>query len=248
MVEKVDLVMWTKNGARFLPRVLKRIEEVIPNEDINQKILVDDHSIDNTTKIAKEFNWSVYANPSTGIPSGANESLRHVETEFFVSIEQDLLLTKEWWNKIPKHLLNEKVAVASGIRLANQPLALRKLEEYVMERYERRGSLYPTLDNTIYKTEIIRKLGCFPNLSVSIEVDLVLAKNIHSNGYIWKVDYSVKSMHLRGGLRDELAHQYWHGVCKRKLDPRILSLDQILHLFFSPIRGLDVAIKKETRR
>ena len=111
MTGKADLVMWAKNGERFLPRVLKRIEELIPHEEINQKILVDDHSTDNTVKIAKQFNWSVYTNPSTGIPSGAKEA-------------------KAWLNKIPKHLLNEKVAAASDIRVVNQPTALRKLEKH----------------------------------------------------------------------------------------------------------------------
>jgi len=86
--------------------------------------LVNDHSTDNTVKIAEEFNWSVYTNSSTDIPSGANEALRHVKTKFFVSLEQDILRIKEWWSKIPKRLLNEKVAVASGIKLANQPVAL----------------------------------------------------------------------------------------------------------------------------
>lgn len=44
MIGKVDLVMWAKNGGSFLPKVLGRIEEVIPHEKIEQKILVDDHS------------------------------------------------------------------------------------------------------------------------------------------------------------------------------------------------------------
>lgn len=244
MTGKVDLVMWTKNGERFLPLVLKRVDEVIPHEKINQKILVDDHSADDTIKIAKDFNWSVYTNPSTGIPSGANEALRHVKTEFFVSLEQDLLLAKKWWSKIPKHLLNKKVAVSSGIRLANQPMALRKLEEYTMERYEKKNFLYPTLDNTMYETEVIRKLGGFPKLYISGGVDIVLAKTLYSKGYIWKVDYTVKSTHLRDGLRDELTHQYWYGACKRKLDPGVLNYGEVLRLLFSPIRGLDIAIKK----
>lgn len=68
MIDEVDLVMWARNGERFLQRVLKRIEKVILHEEINQKILVDDHSTDNTVKIAKQFNWSVYTNPSIGIP------------------------------------------------------------------------------------------------------------------------------------------------------------------------------------
>jgi len=50
---KVDLVMSTKNGEGSLPQVLKRIDEAFPYENINQKILVDDHSTDKTVFIAK---------------------------------------------------------------------------------------------------------------------------------------------------------------------------------------------------
>jgi glycosyltransferase involved in cell wall biosynthesis len=53
MIGKVDLVMWAKNGENVLPTVLKRIDEVIPQENICYKILVDDHSTDRTTEINK---------------------------------------------------------------------------------------------------------------------------------------------------------------------------------------------------
>jgi len=98
----------------------------------------------------------------------------------------------------------------------------------------------------MYKTEIIQKLGGFPKLYISGGVDIVLAKRLYSKEYIWKVDYTAKPTHLRDGLRDELTHQYWHGACKRKLDPGVLNLREVLRLLFSPIRGLDIAIKKRT--
>jgi len=46
------MVMWTKNGAQTLPFVLKRIGEVIPDRFVNEKIIVDDRSTDETRKIA----------------------------------------------------------------------------------------------------------------------------------------------------------------------------------------------------
>lgn len=109
---KVDLAMWIKNGEQFLREVLKSIEQAIPEENINQRIIVDDHSEDQTVRIAKDFNWQVYPNPAYGISSGANEALRHVQTEFFVSLEQDVMLNKDWWTKMSAYLTNPNVAVA----------------------------------------------------------------------------------------------------------------------------------------
>ena len=123
MVGKVDVVMWTKNGAAYLPAVLAQIDEVIPKDHVCHKIMVDDHSTDDTPQIAKRFGWTVYPNPHGGIPSGANEALSHVDQEFFVSIEQDVILAKDWWIKISKHLEDPSVACAQGIRVPSSASA-----------------------------------------------------------------------------------------------------------------------------
>jgi len=256
-LHKVDLVMWAKNGSKTLPLVLKRINEVIPEGFVNNRILIDDHSVDNTREIAKSFGWQVFFNKGKGICSGANTALQHVTTDFFVSFEQDLSLAKDWWQKIPSLLEDKTVAIASGVRVPNQPKALRKLQEYTLERYQRidmeKADFFhaKTLDNTIYKTKIIRKLGGFPLLPVSAGVDTFLAKNVISAGFSWKVDYSVRSVHLRGGLKDELTHYYWYGACHRQTSNMLYgrSFDltrNVLRFFFSPVRGLQIAFKKNT--
>lgn len=257
MVGKVDLVMWIKDGSRTLPFVLKRIGEVIPEESVNNRIVVDDYSMDESREIANSFGWHTIFNEGKGICDAANTALKHVETDFFISFEQDLLLAREWWQEVPKHVSQPKVAIASGVRFPGQPMALRKLYEYIIEWCETReshdaaGFLYSrTLDNTIYKTNIIRKLGGFPKLNVSSGLDNILAQQISSAGHEWKVIYDVRSIHLRKGLKDELSHQYWHGTCTDELN-RILfnkPVDlrrRVLHLLLSPLMGLRIAIKKK---
>jgi glycosyltransferase involved in cell wall biosynthesis len=92
LIGKVDLVMWTKNGQATLPTVLKQIAKVIPSEFVNKKIISDDGSTDYTVEIAKSFGWSVFSNEGQGISDGANTALKHVESEYFISFEQDLIL------------------------------------------------------------------------------------------------------------------------------------------------------------
>jgi glycosyltransferase involved in cell wall biosynthesis len=253
MIGKVDLVMWTKNGAETLPFVLKRIGKVIPDEFVNNRIIVDDNSTDNTREIAKAYGWQVVSNEGTGISDGANTALKKVETEFFISFEQDLFLARDWWERVPKLLLNEDVAVASGMRMANID-TIRKIDEYSIESYKRKGTFASydfgrTLDNTIYKTSIIRMLGGFPKISVPTGVDTILATNLRKNGYHWKVDYDVQSIHLRKGLMDEIYRSYWYVSFTHTLDQKLgiksVSLNRFLiHLIFSPLRSLDIAFKK----
>lgn len=244
MIEKVDIVMWAKNGSKTLPAVLKRVEEVIPVELVQNYILSDDHSSDDTREIAESFGWQVILNKGRGISDNANTALNHVESDYFVSLEQDVLLAEDWWQRIPPLLLlNPKVAVAQGVRVPSQPLALRKLQEYTIERYQRRDTGLEffhdckSLDNTIYKTAIIRKLGGFPR-------DCNLPKRIFQSGYKWKVDYSVKSIHIREGIKDELSHYYWYGTLAREAHYSVK--EAIFRMVFSPMRGLQVAAKKKT--
>ncbi|MEM3672598.1 MAG: glycosyltransferase family 2 protein [Candidatus Bathyarchaeia archaeon] len=254
MIGKVDLVMWTKNGAETLPIVLKRINKTIPSEFVNNKVIVDDRSTDDTRKIAKSFGWNVVFNEGTGISDGANTALKYVKSDFFISFEQDLLLTSNWWQRVPRLLSNPKVAVASGIRLPDQPLMLRKIQQYTYEKHrarERKGEfiLYTrTIDNTIYKTKIIRQIGGFPKLSGSAGVDQILAQRIHSAGFKWEVDYEVISIHLRKGFQNEMAHSYWYGTCLDELEHALFKRNAnirrlLLRFVFSPLRGLHIALK-----
>lgn len=90
---------------------------------------------------------------------------------------------------------------------------------------------------------MVRRLGGFPKLSVSAGVDNVLAQRIHLSGYRWKVDWSVKSIHLRAGLKDELAHYYWYGTCASGLGLILFNKpvnlkSVILRAFFQPYSRL----------
>lgn len=255
MISKVDLAMWAKNGASILPVVLKRAETVIPNEIINKKILVDDHSVDETREIARDFGWSVYPNERGGVGSGANTALRHVESDYFVSLEQDVVLAENWFERIVKHLERKDVAVAQGWRITDHPV-LGKIEEYSMERFK--GELH-SIDNNIYKTKIIKSLGGFPEHIKYTGADPHLRLRVLKAGFKWITDTTVISVHLRkGALREQMRRHYDSGLGISKLAREELFTEQKMVLsvlslskatstaFFSPLRGLEIALKKRS--
>jgi len=267
LIKKVDLVMWAKNGAKTLGPVLKRIGEAVPKELVNDKVLIDDGSTDDTKLIAGKYRWTVFPNEGHGISDGANTALGHVTTEYFLSFEQDLLLASDWWKKIPKYVEDQKIAVASGIRFANQPPGVRKLQQYVTRKYRGEAELASwlksrqmsaftlgkTLDNTIYKTSVIKKLGGFPKLDINAGTDTMLAYRLEKAGHHWAVDYNVQSIHLRQGLRQELKHQYFYGTQLIEIWRRIreegnqpppITRSGIMYRFFtSPFTGLFMSVK-----
>jgi len=264
---EIDLVMWTKNGANTLPSVLERISEVVPDEFVNKKVVTDDSSIDDTRSIAENYGWKVVSNAGRGISDNANTALSNVSSKFFVSFEQDLLLARDWWNRIPSLLRDPKVAAASGMRFASRPPGVRKLQQYVAKKY--RGEAYlaswlrarqmaaftlgKTLDNTIWKTRAIRSVGGFPKIEVNAGVDTTLAYRLQAAGYHWIVDYSVQSIHLRKDLRQELQHQYWYATQLNEIwgriktetnhPPPITRMSVMSRFLTSPFTGVFVAIK-----
>ena len=247
MVDKVDLVMWTKNGESYLPEVLTRIDQVIPHENICHKILVDDHSTDRTVEISEDFDWTIYTNPKGGIPSGANEALRHVDRDFFVSIEQDIILSKKWWDKIPKYMENPSVGCAQGVRVPTQPV-LRLLDEWQYGSPEKRKSLV-SMDNNIFRSKVVRSLGGFPKICPVCTDTVLMKKMLSETPYKWVIDTDVTSLHVRDDLKATVKHQYKLSyMCARTpycSENEKHSIAVMFRIFLtSPIRALQIAIKK----
>jgi glycosyltransferase involved in cell wall biosynthesis len=248
LIGKVDLVMWAKNGADYLPVVMKQIDLVIPPENVCHKILVDDRSTDETVKIAKDFNWTVYSNPSGGIPSGANEALRHVDCDFFVSLEQDIVLSKKWWDVISRYMDDPEVGCAQGIRFSSRR-ALRILDEWQYGDSRRKTPLV-SIDNNMFRTKVIRALGGFPT-SCPYCTDSILRNKIRiETSYKWVIDYKLVSFHLRDALRSSIEHNYkWVGMCTKtpycsKAGEQPSTFNTLRVSLTSPLRALHLAVKR----
>ena len=248
---KVDVVMWTLNGQNTLPTVLGQIDKVIPKECVSQRITVDDGSTDNTVEVLESHGWKVYENRGKGISDAANTALSLVDSTFFCSFEQDILLSKSWWFHMCKLIHGNGVGVASGVRYPSVE-SLQKLYEYSYGRYFLRDKTFlvgKTLDNTVYNTKILRKIGGFPRLETNAGVDTVLAHHMERSGFKWLVDLECQSVHLRKGLVDELKHEAWYGEQLPKIWKCLRSegftdegaLKVFLYSLFSPFSGLKAA-------
>jgi glycosyltransferase involved in cell wall biosynthesis len=231
--------MWTLNSAKTLPFTLMSIEKALPRERVNQKIMVDGHSTDETRKIGKRYGWKVVDAEKTGIPNQANQALEMVEAEFFASFEHDVILNRNWFPAILRHLLADPdVAVAQGVRVTTN-LIFKKIEEICLEKNLR----YSSIDNNLYRTEVIRSLGGF-NVRCPISCDRDLQDRVWRAGYKWVVDKSVVSDHIRGNVRQSAEHVYT--LSKFADYPDSPSFSSVFSRFlFSPIRGVEISLKKE---
>jgi glycosyltransferase involved in cell wall biosynthesis len=190
---KIDLVIWTFNSEKLLPTVLQRISEVIPTDCINRKIITDDHSIDRTVEIAKQFDWEVYVNKGRGLQANKQTALSLISTPIFASFEHDVLLSHDWWRKTSETMRDPHVGVVQGIRLSTEP-RLRKLDAY---EYARRADKR-SVDNNLARTEVVRKFGFCESASPG---------RMSQDGYKWVVLTDVVSDHItRANLPETIQH------------------------------------------
>jgi glycosyltransferase involved in cell wall biosynthesis len=225
--------MWTLNSERTLGACLQSIENAIPSDVVNQRIMIDAYSKDGTKTIGETFGWKVYDAEKVGIISQANQALSHVTTDFFASFEHDIILNPHWLSSMFTYMLDPKVAVAQGVRLSTN-LVLRKIEMYSLGRDEIR---YSSVDNNLYNTKIIREIGGFTGYSRELQ------DTVWKHGYEWITDKRIVSNHVRGTLLSTGRHIYNFGLLSAYRETHSFS-GQLARFLFSPVRSLHIALSE----
>lgn len=236
---KVDLVMWAKNGNSTLWNVLNQINKVVPAEYVNNRILINDHSSDGTPAAAYFNGWKCYVSPGHGISDAANYALSLVESEYFCSFEQDVLLNRGWWRRVSPMILGKRnVAAACGIRFIPEYNFCYNVERYNMLYQNGYGR---TLDNTIFNTDAVKAVGGFPKLTLAGQ-DTCLANRLANLGFKWLVNRDVVSLHVHHGFKNELRRYYFYGASLPQINEA--SSRFLLYKFFkSPVAALHMSSK-----
>lgn len=179
-----------------------------------------------------------------------------MDCDYFISIEQDLLISETWWNSIVPHMEKPNVAVAQGLRLPQEAQrVVRSFEEYRLDRYKELGLPIFSMDNAIFRSFVAKSVGRIPSELRYTGVDTYVYRNVLSRGYRWVVDYDVVSTHLRqGGIREQMDRYYRYGMDSQILEKYELSnhsryirrgsKSAVAILLFSPIRGLLIGMTK----
>ncbi len=207
MGQKFDVAMWTYNSESTLEQSLSSIEQAIPNSRICHRIMVDGGSSDGTEKIAREHGWDFYES-SPGIPVQANFALRLVDTSIYASFEHDIVLTSSWLSRIEKQLSPPHVGVAQGVRLSKGCRPLESLERWSYNHGRLAIGFY-SIDNNLYKTDIIKKVGGYP-IDCPMTADGLLRRNVLAYGKQWVTDPNCVSWHLRSSFPKYISHVIRH--------------------------------------
>lgn len=234
----IDLVIWTLNSERYLEGVLSRATSVVPDNELGELILVDGGSSDNTVRIARGLGWKTFfSEPGIGVQ--ANEALRHVKNEVFGSIEHDVLLADDWFS-LMKCFDCWNIGVVQGIRLPTHPV-LRAFDKEIYDfHHEKLWDYGISLDNNMYKTDVIRAVGGFP-VDDAVCIDRGLRDRVNDAGFVWRIIPWVRSDHIRNNLWETMKHDY-RLLGRVSRDDQLVNMGRVASVGKLPFRVVELLV------
>jgi glycosyltransferase involved in cell wall biosynthesis len=147
-MKSVDVVILTKNSERLLRRC---INSVYRNVLVNNLIVVDGYSTDNTMQIVNEFHEK-YGNvifvQDRGTRGNARQkAMNIVKTDWFVFVDSDVVLSENWFSKVEK-LMKDDVGAIWGIEIwsvLRRMKILKLFERITLKIFEKRGGTHDLL-------------------------------------------------------------------------------------------------------
>ena len=150
-MQAIDVVVLTRNSGHLLEKCLKSIYDNVP---VMTLIVIDGFSTDNTLEIvdqAKKKWGSIQVLQINGSRARAREAgIRQVQTDWFMFVDSDVILSKDWFRKAEKNMI-EKVGAVWGVNIdvipnVSQDKRFVKLQSLVAKQcFSLRGGMHDTL-------------------------------------------------------------------------------------------------------
>lgn len=194
-MDSVDVVLLTLNSDRKLQQCLESVYQNVP---VNRLIAVDGGSTDKTLQILDQFN-SKYGNvqvimDKNGTRATARQKgIGNVTAEWFVFVDSDVVLCKDWYRKA-KAYVDTDVGAVWGIEVwstINDPKTLKMFLLVTRKIFDLRGGTHDTL----IRTRAVRDIKIPWDLHVF--EDAYIKDHITNKGYRVVACYSPFCIHYR---------------------------------------------------
>jgi glycosyltransferase involved in cell wall biosynthesis len=190
----VDVVIITKNSERMLTECLKSVYKNVP---VNRLIVVDGHSTDKTLDIVRQFqkeHGNVLVIRDNGTRATARQKgIDEVKTEWFMFVDSDAVLCKDWFKRAGKHL-GQDVGAVWGIEVwstIRNPAILKIFLLVTRKIFDLRGGTHDTL----IRTDLVKDIE-IPEILHVFE-DAYIKDWITQKGYKMIACYDPFCLHFR---------------------------------------------------
>jgi glycosyltransferase involved in cell wall biosynthesis len=190
----VDVVIITKNSEHMLSECLKSVYKNVP---VNRLIVVDGGSTDKTLEIVHEFqkkHGNILLIPDRGNRATARQKgINQVKTEWFMFVDSDAVLCKDWFKKAEKYL-GQNVGAVWGIEVwstIQNPVVLKIFLWITRKIFDLRGGTHDTL----IRTDLVKDIE-IPKILHVFE-DAYIKDWITQKGYKMIACYNPYCIHYR---------------------------------------------------
>lgn len=193
--QTVDVVMLTYNSASQFgdPSVFKNVlKSVIDSIPLNQFIIVDGYSSDETVKIASNYATKIIQD-GRGRGKGREVGIKNVETEWFAFVDSDVILGPKWFERISQSIKPDVGAIHGLVfpdkywkKFCQSMARLRKrnMVEYLLAQQKTAAM---TMDILI-RTDIVENITIPRDLHV--REDQFIRNYIERQGFMYEVSTS----------------------------------------------------------
>jgi len=195
---KIDVVIPTK-GEWCLPFCIRRVRKHIP---VNELILVGPSTLDKKARDLADVFVSV---DERNVGKSRAKGLECAETEFYASIDSDVLINPKWFEWCIETIQPKKVGACQGYAKA-----VAKIYGPLDETFIKRGGVWGKglcgLANTLLRTEVVREVG-MPQIPLHEDWNLLL--RMENAGYKWISNLNLISDHLMTDVDFWKHHIVW---------------------------------------
>jgi len=195
-MQAIDVVVLTKNSEHLLDKCLASIYENVP---VNNLIVVDGFSTDATRKILNEINEEhgniTVLNENGSRAKAREKGLRQVRTEWFMFVDSDVILSRDWFRKAEKSIKTD-VGAVWGVNIDVIPNVkdkrLLKLQRLIAKRcFKLRGGMHDTL----IRREVLKEIRIPEQLHVY--EDAYIMNWIKEKGYKVVIGNDIYCLHFK---------------------------------------------------
>lgn len=190
----IDVIVLTKNSELHLEKCLKAIYGNIP---INNLLIIDGYSTDRTMDIVSQFEKkfeNVLIIKDVGNRAiSRQKGIKRVETDWFMFVDSDVVLCKDWYKKAKKYM-EKNVGLVWGIEVWSTIHGKNTLATFLLltrKIFEIRGGTHDTL----IRTQLVKDIAIPENLHVF--EDTYIKDWITKKGYLSIPCYSPFCIHYR---------------------------------------------------
>lgn len=175
----LDVVVCAKNRAKLMNNILQQIIREVPLKNL---IVVYGSSIDGTREVAEEFTNKVFWDEDKGLGAARNLGIRKATSEIVAMIDTDIVLTKEWYERLIGHFEDPKVAAVMGTCIYGY--GCLPLERFWKNKTLREGENWGC-HNAMFRRQIVLEVGNFDETIRGAGEDYDLYLRLLDAGYKW---------------------------------------------------------------